>query len=110
MVFVSMQVLLMIVLYGGVFDIGVQVEFIFSFKWVRGAGCGRSCTCLVFYAKEVVESFVFCCNILGFKFELFGHLVIVCLERLRSSMCPFKDFWSLQICNWICIYVFNDEG
>ena len=40
--------------------------------------------------QEVVESSIFCCNILGFKFDLFGHLVSVCLERLRSK-CAHSD-------------------
>ena len=33
-----------------------------------------------------------------FKFDLFGHLVIAHLERLRFRCAHSKNFWSLRIC------------
>ena len=40
---------------------------------------------------------------MGFNFDLFGHLVIAHLERLRSRYAHSENFWSLWICGWMCV-------
>lgn len=42
-------------------------------------------------------------KIVGFQFDLFGHLVIVHLEKLRSKYVHSENFQSLWICGWICV-------
>ena len=42
-------------------------------------------------------------KVVGFRFDLFGHLVIAHLEMLRSRCAHSKYFWSLCICGWICV-------
>ena len=53
------------------------MDFTFPFELVECVGYGRSCTCLVFQAWEVVGSSIFCCYVFGDTLINFAKLALV---------------------------------
>ena len=55
------------------------------------------------FVKWICWAYMYALKMVNFRFDLFGHLVIAHLERLRSRCAQSKNFWSLYICDWMCV-------